>query len=247
VYGLGLDNPKLLSKIWRDSQSQRSGSNSGTDQPIYQVLEQNFIRALYTTVPASVTGCLLILFLVNRVPRVRFMVVMFIILAVILGITGGSLFSVYETGEHGVTVAFYAISLFLMNVGPNTITFMLPSELFPTKHRGACYGIAAASGKLGAITIQCILWKVKAGGPEKQNLAIPLLVFAPLMLFGALVAWIWIPEVQDPSENNQDRHKLKQYSKYINRSLEEIADDPTGEQELGIHAKFGGLFRFRKR
>ena len=36
-------------------------------------------------------------------------------------------------------------------MGPNATTFLLPVEVFPTRVRGTAHGIAAASGKAGAV------------------------------------------------------------------------------------------------
>ena len=44
----------------------------------------------------------------------------------------------------------YGITYFFIEFGPNTTTFIFPSELFPTKLRGVGHGIAAAIGKVGA-------------------------------------------------------------------------------------------------
>ena len=45
---------------------------------------------------------------------------------------------------------------FFQNFGPNTTTFVLPGEAFPTRYRSTAYGISAASGKLGAVIAQII-------------------------------------------------------------------------------------------
>ncbi len=47
-------------------------------------------------------------------------------------------------------VAIYGLTFLLGNLGPNTTTFVLPTELFPTAFRATGHGIAAGSGKLGA-------------------------------------------------------------------------------------------------
>lgn len=47
-------------------------------------------------------------------------------------------------------IPLYAASYFFVEFGPNTTTFLYPSELFPTTLRGQAHGIAAAAGKLGA-------------------------------------------------------------------------------------------------
>jgi PHS family inorganic phosphate transporter-like MFS transporter len=256
VYGLGLDNPRTLAKIWAanstatvlESSSPTYDWQSLPGMTIYQSMESNLIHALYTTVPASITGCVLILIFVNHLPRVTIMVTIFALLGGVFIITGGSMFNVYETSQHTVSVVFYAISLFLLNLGPNTLTFMLPAELFETRYRGTCYGIAAASGKFGAVIIQIVLWAFKIGGPDKKRLAILLLVFAPMMLLGAFVAWVWIPEVQDPPgwRPLKDEHTWKDYLVFHNRSLERIAENPTEKQVIGMRENIKGLCRPRR-
>lgn len=55
-----------------------------------------------------------------------------------------------------------------MNFGPNTTTFVIPGEIFPTRYRSTADGISAASGKLGAIVTQVGFSKLKdRGGPNK--------------------------------------------------------------------------------
>eukprot|EP01137_Pigoraptor_chileana_P029180 Opistho-2@14043 len=40
---------------------------------------------------------------------------------------------------------------FFANWGPNSTTFVIPAELFPSKYRSTAHGISAAWGKAGAI------------------------------------------------------------------------------------------------
>ncbi|KAL6251428.1 hypothetical protein RBB50_001637 [Rhinocladiella similis] len=51
----------------------------------------------------------------------------------------------------GGLVAIFTLSQLVLNMGPNVSTFLLPVEVFPTRVRGTAHGIAAASGKAGAI------------------------------------------------------------------------------------------------
>jgi PHS family inorganic phosphate transporter-like MFS transporter len=99
---------------------------------------------------------------------------------------------------HLATVVFYALALILLNFEPNTLTFMLPAELFPTKYRGTCYGIAAACGKLGAILIQAVNWAAKVSDENSGDAPLGgmLMGFALAALLGALFSWVWIPDVQ---------------------------------------------------
>ncbi len=47
-------------------------------------------------------------------------------------------------------VIIYGLSYFFINFGPNTTTFLIPSEIYPTTIRAKAHGISAAVGKLGA-------------------------------------------------------------------------------------------------
>lgn len=50
----------------------------------------------------------------------------------------------------------YCLANFFQNFGPNTTTFIIPGEVFPTRYRSTAHGISSASGKLGAIIAQII-------------------------------------------------------------------------------------------
>ncbi len=47
-------------------------------------------------------------------------------------------------------IAIFGISYFFTEFGPNTTTFVLPSEVFPVEMRTTGHGVAAGIGKLGA-------------------------------------------------------------------------------------------------
>jgi PHS family inorganic phosphate transporter-like MFS transporter len=153
-YGLGLDTPRTLAKIFgaQPSDATKNGFdwNSGLasqDENIYDALLGDATRALYTIPISGIFGSVVFLLLVNYIPRATVLRWMFVLLAILFAVAGSSLTAVYETTNHSLTVAFYALALCILNFGPNTILFMLPAELFPTRYRGTCYGIAAASGK----------------------------------------------------------------------------------------------------
>jgi MFS family permease len=55
-------------------------------------------------------------------------------------------------GIRSMTVPFvliYGVSFFFTEFGPNTTTFVYPSEIFPVRVRTTAHGVAAAMGKLG--------------------------------------------------------------------------------------------------
>ena len=54
------------------------------------------------------------------------------------------------TTSVGPFLAIFGLSYFFTEFGPNTTTFVLPSEVFPVSMRTTGHGIAAGVGKLGA-------------------------------------------------------------------------------------------------
>jgi MFS transporter, PHS family, inorganic phosphate transporter len=50
-----------------------------------------------------------------------------------------------------VFLFLYSLTFFFANCGPNTTTFVIPSEVFHTRFRSTLHGVSAAMGKLGAI------------------------------------------------------------------------------------------------
>jgi hypothetical protein len=68
------------------------------------------------------------------------------------GIQGSNVNTASSTAfEPLVPIMLCALALLLSNLGPNTTTFVLPSESFPTLARATAHGVCSASGKLGAV------------------------------------------------------------------------------------------------
>ncbi len=74
----------------------------------------------------------------------------FAIMTIIFMITGGFLDWIKRIGSP-LFIFLYGLTYFVANAGPNTTTFVLPAEVFPTKIRSTCHGISAASGKVGGV------------------------------------------------------------------------------------------------
>lgn len=255
--GLGLDNPRTIANIWTNTVPDTltlpdwRANLASPNETIWNALNGDARRALYTIPISSVLGSVIIVTLINLLPRVTFLAMTFLALAGLFLITGGTLIAAYGGANYGVTIAFYSLALFVQNLGPNTIIFMLPAELFPTKYRGTCYGIAAASGKLGAIVIQVIVSvlgnRVTHPSHEKYPLAGMLMAFAPLMLLGALIASVWIPEVQDPrtardaKTEQSDKDTFRDWLPLNTRKLEDISKDPRKGQTIGLKANIEKL------
>lgn len=62
-----------------------------------------------------------------------------------------SLFSAHQITDFlPLFIAIFGLSFFFVNFGPNTTTFLIPSEIYPTSIRARAHGFSAAVGKMGA-------------------------------------------------------------------------------------------------
>lgn len=85
------------------------------------------------------------------------------------------------SGGRAAFVVLYCIANFFENFGPNTTTFIIPGEVFPTRYRATAHGISAASGKFGAVVAQLAFqWLKDVGGPNKflDHMSVALIFFA---------------------------------------------------------------------
>jgi MFS transporter, PHS family, inorganic phosphate transporter len=79
-------------------------------------------------------------------------------------------------------VFLYCLANFFQNFGPNSTTFVIPGESFPTRYRSTAHGISAASGKLGAVVAQVGFSRlVNIGGTNKFVKHLYVLFPLPLM------------------------------------------------------------------
>jgi len=93
----------------------------------------------------------------------------FIILTLLFLIMGFAYENLSATDEaKKVFVFLFCLVNFFQNFGPNTTTFIIPGEIFPTRYRSTAHGISAASGKLGAIVAQVSFTQLKDIGGENQ-------------------------------------------------------------------------------
>lgn len=87
----------------------------------------------------------------------------------------------------------YYLSSFFGQCGPNSTTWLLPSELFPTDVRTLAHGLSASSGKLGALTAT-ILFTYGASGDPLGTRSI-FLVCSICGLIGLAITTVFVPDV----------------------------------------------------
>jgi len=103
--------------------------------------------ALAIFAAAAVPGYILAFLLMDRIGHRRLQFVGFAVMgAAFLGIA----LIPGATTEVVPFLLLYAISYFFAEFGPNTTTFVLPGEVFPTKFRASAHGLSAGIAKFGA-------------------------------------------------------------------------------------------------
>jgi len=119
----------------------------------------------------------------------------FILLTIFFCIMG---FGYHVIGNNGL-LALYVLCNFFFNFGPNSTTFIVPGECFPTRYRSTSHGISAASGKVGSIIAQALIGPLRIRGATATN-ASPWLnhvleIYALFMLCGIFTTLL-IPETK---------------------------------------------------
>lgn len=94
-------------------------------------------------------------------------------------------------------MAMYFISSFFNQFGPNSVTFLVAAEVFPTPIRATAHGFSAAVGKLGALTAAILYNYIDV--PTR------FLVVPWFGLGGALVTFLFLPDTTGLDLKEQER------------------------------------------
>ncbi|KAF9234629.1 major facilitator superfamily domain-containing protein [Melanogaster broomeanus] len=191
-YGLGLNSSTILTAINFGGGNAPKGTTLNVYQSLYNVCIGN-----------------LILSFAGLIPPIQLMgFIVLTILFIVMGFAYNKLIA--TTAGTNAFVFLYCLTNFFQNFGPNTTTFVVPGEAFPTRYRSTAHGISAASGKLGAVVAQLGFTQlVNIGGTNKFVPHI-MEIFAFFMLTG-IFSTLLIPEtkqktLEDISNEDQDRY-----------------------------------------
>jgi MFS family permease len=143
LYGIGLFTPTILGII-------DIGGESPAGMQLWLAKDIRSTEGALVLDLFLVIGFVIALLTIDRWGRLLLQKLGF------LGMTGGLL--IVAAGASGglggqnpaLIIGGFALFNVLVNAGPNSTTWTLPSELFPTSLRGSASGLAAAAGKLGA-------------------------------------------------------------------------------------------------
>ncbi|SCV72071.1 BQ2448_4765 [Microbotryum intermedium] len=194
-YGLGLNSSIILGAIGYGNVTK------GTPQFIrYKTLYNLSIGNIILSVAGLIPGYWVSFLFIDSWGRKPIQIMGFSFLVVTLSAMGFGYHKLKDNAP-GAFVALYCLTNFFQNFGPNTTTFVVPGEAFPTRYRSTAHGISAASGKFGAIIAQIMAFKLKdRGGAAGSNNWVNhvLQIFALFMLTGLASSFL-IPETKGKS------------------------------------------------
>lgn len=113
--------------------------------------------------------------------------------------------------------------MFLSLLGANTLTFIIPAEIFPTSYRCTCHGISAAAGKLGSIVAVLVVFGINKTykSPNRQGLIF--LLFGSVAVIGAFFSWAYLPDPQRTIMEEDIDHTGRKRRTYLEtKNLEEL-------------------------
>ncbi|KAK5698965.1 hypothetical protein LTR97_006614 [Elasticomyces elasticus] len=175
-YGVNLNQSVILTKI---------GYGKGPDP--WTTLWNTAVGNIIASSAGYLPGYYVAIFLPDYMGRVRQQWVGSAIVAVLYAIWAG----VTKHTSTGGLITLFTLSQFFLNAGPNATTFLLPVEVFPTRVRGTAHGIAAASGKAGAVLTAFAFGTIT----DRIGIQGVLALFSGIMALCALVT-LMIPETK---------------------------------------------------
>ncbi|KAF3767460.1 phosphate permease [Cryphonectria parasitica EP155] len=215
-YGLGLNNALVLAAI---------GYSNGAS--LYTQLYNTAVGSIILAVAGSLPGYWVAIFSIDSLGRKPLQVLGFLVLTIIFCVIGFA----YHRLSSSALLALYVLAQFFFNLGPNTTTFIVPGECFPTRYRATAHGLSAAAGKAGAIVAQVISIPMLATrqddcfGPRCSSsnpwLGSLMRLFALFMLCGTLASLL-IPETKGLTLEELAGEDPTSYNAGVNGSIAHV-------------------------
>ena len=183
TYGIGIFTPVIIAAAF--------GAKAG-GADVASIIHDDLIGAKGTALIdiGFLVGISVAIYLADRWGRIPLQITGFIgcaagLFVALIGRSAGD-------GNLPLIVVGFVIFQFMTNLGPNSQTYLIAGEVFPTKYRGIGAGFAAASGKVGAVlTAFCFPLLMASIGTER--LLVLLLITS---LLGALATWLFRVETK---------------------------------------------------
>ena len=178
TYGIGIFTPTILAAT--------IGAVGNHERNLAEVIH-NDMKAAEGAACVDillVVGILLAILLVDKVGRIQLQVLGFVGCAVGLFMAA---VSAHFAGTAQVVMIFAGFMIFnlMTNLGPNSMTYLLAGEVFPTKIRGVGAGFAASFAKIGA-AMTAFLFPILL---NDLGTSLLLYILVGTSLLGAVITW----------------------------------------------------------
>ncbi|GJW00358.1 inorganic phosphate transporter 1-11-like protein [Tanacetum coccineum] len=131
---------------------------------MFQLSRAMLLVAMFGTFP----GYWFTVAFIEKLGRFKIQLMGFFMMSIFMFIIGIKYESLATHDNRYVFATLYGLTFFFANFGPNSTTFVLPAELFPTRVRSTCHAISAASGKAGAIVSAFGIQRYTLDGNKKK-------------------------------------------------------------------------------
>jgi PHS family inorganic phosphate transporter-like MFS transporter len=202
-YGLGLNSSIILQTIGFGTPLAKGVLG------VYQNLKNICVGNLILSAAGLIPGYWVSFLFIDSWGRKPIQLMGFSVLTVLFVIMGFGYHKLIATPSATKGFVFlYCLANFFQNFGPNSTTFIIPGEAFPTRYRSTAHGISAASGKLGAIVAQVGFARLRNIGGTNAFVGHILEIFALFMLTG-IFSTLLLKEtkglsLEELSHENQD-------------------------------------------
>jgi len=173
---------------------------------VFQTSRAMFVIALFGTFP----GYWFTVFFIEKLGRYKIQLVGFFMMSFFMFVIGVK-YDYLKNENKGAFAVLYGLTFFFANFGPNSTTFVLPAELFPTRVRSTCHALSAAAGKAGALVGTFGIQSLTVGG-DTYKIKKAMILLAVTNLVGFFCSFL-VTETKG-------------------RSLEEISGEDGRESEL---------------
>jgi PHS family inorganic phosphate transporter-like MFS transporter len=247
-YGQSLMSSTVLADVF--------GSNAGVKA--LDKLRSSLLATVWTMLIA-LPGYWVAIAAVERTGRKPLQLWGFVACAAAFAVLGAFYNTPLRTGGGGAGfLVFYGLTYFTTNAGPNSMTFLIPTEAFPTLARSSAHGISAASGKIGATLGSiwlldlfysfCVSQRDSTGAPNCSAAANPsdqqrseinrgiisvMVACAATALFGAVMTHFFVPETGKMTLQDVDERVGKPGSE---AKRIDASDDATNDAPLVLGA-----------
>jgi MFS transporter, PHS family, inorganic phosphate transporter len=125
-YGLGINNPRVIAQIW--ASEPITNTTAATNTPawanptdpglgVYETLKADGIRSIITVSIGSLLGSLILIKMINYVPRKAWLTWSFVGMTALFAVIGGTYFTTANSNLHALTITLYVLCQLLFNLG----------------------------------------------------------------------------------------------------------------------------------